>query len=120
MQLNFIPTRTDDAAAFIADRAKNKADEQEYLDRLRDELVASIAKERKEAKLKQPQPIDMVAGLHSVIVATHGAALVAAFMEGGEAFGDLLQSIVVRQMELDAEVEALKSVEVMERECRYG
>jgi hypothetical protein len=41
-------------------------------------------------------------------------------MESGEAFGDLLQSIVVRQMELDAEVEALKSVEEMERECRYG
>lgn len=113
MQTYFIPARTDDAAAFIADRAKNKADEQEHLDRLRDELVASIAKERKEAKLAAPQPIDIVAGLHSVIVKQHGPALVTAFMEGAEAFGDFLQSIIAHQMGIDAEDEAIKIVERM-------
>jgi len=77
----------------------------------RDALIKRIATERLKAKLANLDPADIVSTLNNVYERKHGALLRAAFMESPEAFGDALMSIVVRDMQIAAEVEAKAIVE---------
>jgi len=81
-----------------------------------DAMVSRIARDRLKAKIASLAPADIISGLHSVIERKHGALLRAAFSESAEAFGDALISIVVREMELQSEIEAFQIVERIEGE----
>ena len=69
-------------------------------------LVKRLAKDRFKARIANLDPQEIVQGLASCTVRKHGALLRAAFQESAEAFGDALMSIVVREMELQSEIEA--------------
>lgn len=79
----------------------------------RDAMVKRIATARLKSMLTDVAPIDIINGLHAVIGPKHGAALRAAWLESPEAFGDLLMSICVREMEIQAEIDAQQIVERM-------
>jgi hypothetical protein len=71
-----------------------------------DTLVKRLAKDRFKARITNLDPLEIIQGLASCTVRKHGALLRAAFQESAEAFGDALMSIVVREMELQSEIEA--------------
>lgn len=79
-----------------------------------DAMVKRLARDRLKAKLSALSPADIVSGLHSVIERKHGALLRAAFAESAEAFGDALMTIVVREMELQSEIEAAQIAMLLE------
>lgn len=106
MQPTLIPSRTDDAVAFIAERAQAQRDEAQERAESRDEQKAAISKARLNAKLSNPTDDDLVAGLHSVTQDKHGAALRAAWRESAEALGDLVMNIVRDQLADEADLEA--------------
>jgi hypothetical protein len=106
MQPNLIPSKTDDAAAFIAERAQAQRDAAADRAESRDELKARMARERLVAKLAAIKPIDVIAGLRSAIEETHGAALLAAWKGSTEQFGALVKAMVVDALEAEADLEA--------------
>lgn len=106
MQPTLIPSRTDDAVAFIRERAQALRDEAQDRAESRDEHKAAIAAARLNAKLAKLTHDDLVGGLHSVTQETHGAALRAAWLGGEEALGALVMQIVRDQLSAEADLEA--------------
>lgn len=115
-----IPSRTDDAAAFIAERIQAARDDAADRAESRAELKARMAHERLLAKLAAMKPIDVIAGLHSVTLEKHGAALRCAWAESSEAFGDLLMTIVRDELEAEADLEAEEVLIRIEGSAREG
>ncbi|CAB3644263.1 hypothetical protein [Trinickia soli] len=106
MQPTLIPSRTDDALAFISERAQAQRDEAQDRAESRDEQKAAISKARLNAKLAALTHDDLVAGLHSVTRAQHGAELRAAWLDGEEALGAMLMRVVRDQLADEADLEA--------------
>lgn len=106
MQATLIPSRTDDALAFIAERAQAQRDEAQEHAESRDEQKAAITAARLKAKLSNLTDDDLVGGLHSVTQDKHGAALRAAWLDGEEALGALVMQIVRDQLADEADLEA--------------
>ncbi|MGG1947078.1 hypothetical protein AB1286_20055 [Trinickia sp. NRRL B-1857] len=106
MQPTLIPSRTDDAAAFIAERSQATRDDAQERAETREEHKAAIAAARLKEKLATLTHDELVAGLHSVTQAVHGAALRAAWRESAEAFGDLVMNIVRDELAAEADLEA--------------
>lgn len=106
MQATLIPSRTDDAAAFVMERAQAARDEAQERAESRAEQKAEMAAARLKAKLANLTHDDLVGGLHSVTQAKHGAALRSAWLDGEEALGALLMQIVRDQLADEAGLEA--------------
>jgi hypothetical protein len=106
MQPTLIPSRTDDAAAFIAERSQATRDDAQEHAQTRAEHKAAIAAARLKAKLSSPAPIDLIAGLHSVMTEKHGDALRAAWLDGEEAYGALLMQITRDELQAECDLEA--------------
>lgn len=101
-----IPSKTDDAIAFLSERMQAVRDEATDRAESRAELKASMARERLVAKLAAIKPIDVIAGLHSAVESAHGAALLAAWNGSTEQFGALVKAMVVDALEAEADLEA--------------
>jgi hypothetical protein len=107
--------QTDDAAAFITERAQAQHDARIARQESHDELVSRITREHLARKLEQLLPIDIMAGLESLIVSRDGAAVRAAWLKGPAAFGEYLMGVCRHEMELASEVEAIEAAEKIER-----
>jgi hypothetical protein len=95
------------AAEQVADRHESRAEQKN-----------EIAAARLRLKLAELAPLDLVAGLHSVFVEKHGAALRLAWLDGEEAFGALLMQIVRDQLDAEADLEAEEVLIRIERSAR--
>lgn len=118
MQPTLIPSRTDDAYAFVTERAQAARDEAQEHAESRDEQKAAIAAARLQAKLAALTHDDLVAGLHSVTQEKHGAALRAAWLDGEEALGALVMQVVRDQLADEADLEAEEALIRIEGSAR--
>jgi hypothetical protein len=106
MQPNLIPSRTDDAFAFVTERAQAARDEAQEHTETREEQKSAMTAARIKAKLSALTHDDLVDGLHSVTQGMHGAALRAAWLDGEEALGALVMQIVRDSLSAEADLEA--------------
>jgi hypothetical protein len=118
MQPKLIPARTDDAIAFLSERAQAARDVVSYHAESREELVADMAKARLAKKLATLAPIDLIGGLHSATLEKHGDALRGAWKESPEAFGAMVMVLVRDQLADEANLEAEEALAAIEAEAR--
>ena len=84
---------------------------------MRDELIADIAADKLKAKLAKLGPIDFLAAMES-FTRDEAPNAFAMFLADPAGFRDLLVGKMIEQMKLDAEIEAIKAVEMLERDDR--
>jgi hypothetical protein len=96
-------------------REKAEMDERADAETERDELIASIAKEKFTSKVNRLTYDDIVGGMHSAMQSKHGEVLRTAWLISDAQFGAMVKSIVLDTMREDAETEAICDVKNLER-----
>ncbi|MEJ2767583.1 hypothetical protein [Mycetohabitans sp. B46] len=97
-------------------REKAEMDERADAEAERDELIASIAKEKFARKVNKLTYDDIIGGMHSAMQSKHGETLRATWLMGDAQFGAMVKRIVLDTMREDAETEAICDVGKLETE----
>ncbi|MCG1054690.1 hypothetical protein KQH49_06860 [Mycetohabitans sp. B5] len=97
-------------------REKAEMDDRADAETERDELIASIAKEKFTRKVSKLTYDDIVGGMHSAMQSKHGEALRATWLMSDAQFGAMVKNIVLDAMREDAETEAICDVGKLETE----
>lgn len=104
-------------AEYAADRTKAKLDAAIDAEESRDELIAARAAELTTQRMAEMAPIDVVAGLQSILEDSMAPFIAGAILrEDFELVGKLAHGLIKTYIELDSEVMAHEWMERVERE----